>query len=289
MYNNQYLIKPTYRGNDSKRQNYWEREEKEISLRESYDKFSLNVQNFLVSESINFLLQPCLEGKSKENKEYGKVLCEQFVIENGSSNLLRQFGRKSQLLYEISNIVHEIYDDVMCKVDKQDALTFVIKPSDKKDFYNKLSDLSPEEISKEVNERTCKAAQEFIQNNINDKLDMEEIAAKTKEKIDNVKATNTEKKKELQKEYANMAKVRMNQIVYNRKKNVYEQMVHNFTNQIIKNENLYPSFVNESGKLNMDSITEKVDVMYRFLETINTAKIYDVNESYISELLDSIK
>lgn len=289
MYSNQYLIKPTSSRGNNRYQDFREREEKAISLRESYDKFSLNVQNFLVSESINFLLQPSLEGKSNEDKEYGRVLCEQFVNENGSSNLLRKFNRSSQLLHELYSIIKETYDDVMCKVDKQDNLSFVIKPSDKRDFYNKLSEISPDCVSKEVNERTCKAAQEFIQNNINDKLDMEQIAAETKEKIDNIKEKSKEKKEELQQEYANIAKAKMNQIVYNRKKNVYEQMVHSFASQAVKNDELHGKFVNESGKLDMNYITEKVDVMYRFLETINTAKIYDVNESYILELIESIK
>lgn len=290
MHSNQYLINPTYnsRGND-RYQEFRDREEKKISLRESYSKFSLNVQNFLVSESINFLLQPCIEDKNVADKNYGRVLCEQFVNERGASNLLRGFRRNSYLLHEIYSIVNETYDNIMCKVDKQDELSFVIKPSDKKDFYDKLADLSSEEITKKVNERCCKAAQDFIQNNINDKIDMEDIAIKTKEKIDNIKAKSQEKKKELQQEYANIARREMNKIVYNRRKNVYEQMVHNFADQVLKNESLRSNFINESGKLDMDSITEKVDVMYRFLETINTAKICKVNESYIKDVLDSIK
>ena len=81
----------------------------------------------------------------------------------------------------------------------------------------------------------------------------------------------------------------MNQILQ-RPKGLYEQLVNSLANSALtsKDESVSSVFLNESGKINLDIVKEKVDVMYRFLETVNSAKIKTINESYISDLLSSI-
>lgn len=287
MYRDQYLIKNEnkgqYRRIDSEERYY---ESKKIN--EQFEQFCTNVKNFLVSESINYILQTTLQEKSSTDREMGKVLCENFVKEIGASSLLKRFEHESYTLAEISSVINETYDNVMCKIDKNDTLTFCIKPSDKKSFYDGLDGLDVSKISDKIHQRCCDATADFIQSNINDKLDFEEIANKTKEKIDNIKARSKEQKDNMMKEYAMITK-QQTENVRNRKKNIYEQMVINMTSQIIKNSNLSEKFTNEEGKLNIDKITETVDVMYHFLETINTAKIYNVNESYLKSILESIQ
>lgn len=282
-----YTIKNS--SNTQTKYNSYEMKEKALVLRESYERFLADAKNFLVSESINFILQQCLEGKSDADKDYGKVLCENFVKEQGSEKIISKFSRGSLLLTELSTIIKETYKKITDNTDEKNKLSFTIKPSDKNEFYDKLSDLSVNDVSKEINQRTCKAAETFIQNNINDKLDMEEIADKTQKKISEIKVKDEEKRKMLTTEYTNMGKAKINKEIYGRNKTVYEQMIHKTTNQIIKNEELRPKFVLESGKLDMDIITEKVDVMYTFLETLNTARIHTVDESYLKELFASIK
>lgn len=285
MYNSPYELKPSNTYAESA-----ERARKSMETLNQYNKFCESVQNFLVSESIYSILQPCLEGKSDADKEYGRVLCEQFVQEEDSYSLLRRFNRESLMLHEMYLAIMESYDNIMCKIDKEDNLTFTIKPSDKKDFYDKLSDVSTSEVCKKITERSCKAAEEFIQANINDKLDMEEIAAQTKENIDKIKADTDEKKKELQEECVRMGRQRMAQVL-GRPKSLYEYLVNSLVNGVLSTENsdVKSAFVNESGKINMDMVREKADVMYRFLETINSAKIKSIDESYVFNILKSMK
>lgn len=285
MYNSPYELKPSNTYAESA-----ERARKSMETLNQYNKFCESVQNFLVSESIYSILQPCLEGKSDADKEYGRVLCEQFVQEEDSYSLLRRFNRESLMLHEMYLAIMESYDNIMCKIDKEDNLTFTIKPSDKKDFYDKLSDVSTSEVCKKITERSCKAAEEFIQANINDKLDMEEIAAQTKENIGKIKADTDEKKKELQEECVRMGRQRMAQVL-GRPKSLYEYLVNSLVNGVLSTENsdVKSAFVNESGKINMDMVREKADVMYRFLETINTAKIKSIDESYMFNILKSMK
>ena len=285
MYNSPYEIKPSNTYAKSA-----ERARKSMETLNQYNKFCESVKDFLVSETVYHILQPCLEGKSSEDKEYGRVLCEQFVKEEGAYSLLRRFNRESLMLHEMYLAIMESYDNIICKVDKEDNLSFTIKPSDKKDFYDKLSDVSTDEVCKKINERSCKAAEEFIQANINDKLDMEEVAAKTKERIDNIKADSDEKKKELQEECVRIAKEQMARIIA-RPKGLYEHLVHSLTNSVLtsKDTEVSNAFINESGKVNIDMVKGKVDVMYRFLETINTAKIKSIDESYIFDIIKSMK
>ena len=285
MYNSPYELKPSNTYAESA-----ERARKAMETLNQYNKFCESVQNFLVSESIYSILQPCLEGKSDADKEYGRVLCEQFVQEEDSYSLLRRFNRESLMLHEMYLAIMESYDNIMCKIDKEDNLTFTIKPSDKKDFYDKLSDVSTSEVCKKITERSCKAAEEFIQANINDKLDMEEIAAQTKENIDKIKADTDEKKKELQEECVRMGRQRMAQVL-GRPKSLYEYLVNSLANGVLSTENsdVKSAFVNESGKINMDMVREKADVMYRFLETISSAKIKSIDESYVFNILKSMK
>ena len=287
MYGNKYLIENNNRENFGR--SYSEdRYYRTLGVNSKYEKFSNSVRNYLVSEAVNSILSKVLEEKSTADKEYGKVLCEHFVDEMGSFNLIKRFEKESCVLAEMALLIKESYDNIMCKIDKNDELTFCIKQSDKKSFYDNLEGLDTDKIVEKINARTCDAAAEFVQNNINDKLDMEELANKTKEKIDNIKADSAEKKDSFVKEYTMYAKSKLESAKL-RKKNIYEQMVLEVSTNIMKNEELLPKFINESGKLNMESVVDKVDVMYRFLETVNTARIYNVNESYIKSVLKSIK
>lgn len=285
MYSSPYEIKPSNTYEKSV-----ERARKNMETLSQYNKFCESVQDFLISESIYSILLPCLEGKSDTDKEYGRVLCEQFVKEEGSYSLLRRFNRESLMLHEMYLAIMESYDNIICKMDKEDNLTFTIKPSDKKDFYDRLSNVSTSEVCKKITERSCKAAEEFIQANINDKLDMEEIAARTRERIDSIKVDSDEKKKELQEECVRIGKQEMARIV-GRPKGLYEYLVNSLANSVLttEDEQVKSAFINESGKVNIELVKEKADVMYRFLETISSAKIKPIDESYIFGILKSMK
>ena len=263
-----------------------------VRVNEEYEKFRKSLKVFLVSESINYILQKNLQDKSQFNKELGEKLCTAFVTECGADNLLRRFRKESCLLAEMANIVTETFDDVICKLDKDNSLTFHIKPSDKKSFYDGLDGLSIDSIVKKVNQRACDAAADFIQANVNDKLDIEDIAEKTQEKIDKITAVPKEKKDAMVKEYATYARNESYKVRH-RCRSVYEQMVVSISNQTMKNSKknaaLTEAFVGDNGAIKMDSIVETADTMYKFLETINTARIQPVNSEYISELLNGIK
>lgn len=264
---------------------------KKSEAQAKYNDFVNSLMPSLVAESLNYLLQKSLpETVSESDREYGRVLCEQYVQENNANSILRKIETESVMLACIANAVNEAYTKIIADTDK-DGLVISVKPSDKKDFYRTLEDIDTDKVCKKITERVCKATEEFIQNNINDKLDMEEAAAKTKEKIEAVKASSQSAETSVKQEYANIYQQKVSDIAYgiSRKKNIYEQMVNVATKSIVKNETLKESFLTESGKLDIPKITDKVTVMYTFMEMLNTAKIRNVDATYIQECLNSIK
>lgn len=267
-----------------------ENSNKAYAQHRAYTNFVDSVSPTLLAEAMNYILQKCLENTSEEDKKFGRVLCEQYVQENNAGNMLRQFKTKSVLLAETALCIEEAATKIIDHTDKN-ALNFTIKASDKKDFYRTLDDLSVDEVCKKINERVCNATEEFIQNNVNDKLDMEELARKTKENIDAVKASTKEKEEAIKQEHANLYHEAVNNIAtgYNRNKNIYEQMVNTATKSVVKDMKSYPIFVSESGKVDISKITDKVNVMYTFLEMLNTTKMRKVDAAYIQECINSIK
>jgi len=129
-----------------------------------------------------------------------------------------------------------------------------------------------------------------IESSINpaDQLTLEDAANKTKEKIDAINTDNEETAEAIKKECTNMYKSQVEHITSSRKRNIYEQMVNQVTSSIVKTESIRESFIVE-GKLDMPKIISKVNVMYTFLEMVNTTKMCKVDERYISEVLKSIK
>ena len=130
-----------------------------VRVNEEYEKFRKSLKVFLVSESINYILQKNLQDKSQFNKELGEKLCTTFVTECGANNLLRRFRKESCLLAEMANIVTETFDDVICKLDKDNSLTFHIKPSDKKSFYDGLDGFENIKITENTITATLKTKQ----------------------------------------------------------------------------------------------------------------------------------
>ena len=289
MLNNQYLIGGKTNGRDYSQSIYEQRQEKLFQTKRKLNEFAENTMNMLVAEAIYYIFEQTLEGKSQAEKMYGKVLCEQYVRENSALILLNKFKTKSQLLAEMAFAINETYNSILAKVNKDDELTFTIKPSDQKFFYDQLLELDSDKVVKKITDRVCQASEEFIQSNINDKLDKEEITRDTKQRIDATKASTQEKLDAIRQEHANIGRYMVNNVGVNRTRNLYEHMINLTCGQILKNEELKSKFVTEGGKMDMDSITDKVDTMYRFVETINTANIQDVTIPYINSLLAGIK
>lgn len=260
-------------------------------VKREYAEFVKNSRDYLLSECINMILQESLnEDTLQEDRDYGKALVEGFVQENDSAKLLGEFSRKSLFLANIAEAVNETHKKVIHSCKEGDNKTFKINKTVKDEFFSKMVGLSDKKITEKINERVCDSLENFVQAQVNDKLDMEELAEKTKEKIDNIKANSVQQRDAMVQEFTNYFNRESQKIKNrsNRKISLYEQLKYGTTENIVKDQSVLESFTNESGQLDMDKINRKVDVMYTFLEMLNTAKIVNVNEAYVQNILKNM-
>lgn len=264
-------------------------QQKLLEAKKEYSEFIANSKNYFLSESINMILQNSLdEDTSEENREYGKALVEAFVNENTSTKLLTEFAKKTLLLANISCIVNEAHQKVIHDSKEGDIKTFRISKTVDSEFFDKLVGLSDKRITDTINQRVCDSIESFVQSNINDKLDLDELAEKTKEKIDNIRAKSEEQRKAMVKEFTNQYNMQVQRIKQktNRKIGLYEQIMNNFTHDIVSDKSILESFTQEDGKLDVNKIQGKVNVLYTFLEMLNTTKMAKVDESYLEKIIN---
>lgn len=253
-----------------------------------YADFLEKTKRYYLSEALNFMLNRCLA--TSEHDNCGLDICRQFVQEEGYNNLMRNFKCKTYTLALVEQCVSEAVERTKNKTDKDNCITWTIRDSDQKEFYDSLRDLPIDKITTIINKRVCTATEDFIQNNINMKLDIEEVAAKSKERIDAAKEKYDEKRSEqIQKEQTRIYKGAVAEIKNNHTNNIYGHMMNLTSKAILENESIRKDYICESGKIDMGAIESKVKTMYTFLEMVNSFRIKTVDNKYIEECLASIK
>lgn len=268
-------------------------EEKQKSQKE-YANFISNSRDYLLVEAINMILQNSLnEDTNTNDRQYGKALVEGFVKEQGSVKLLTNFSKKSLLLAGISEAVKETHEKIIhgCADNGNKNKTYRITKTLNDEFFNKLVALDDKKINEKINERVCNSIEDFVQSNVNDKLDLDDLAEKTKEKIDNIKAKTTEEKEKIKESYTLQYQRQVNSIKnrVNRPVGLYEQIMHSMTHGIVSDNTILESFTTSEGRLDMGKITGKVNVLYTFLEMLNTTKMINIDEAFIESVLKDMK
>ena len=254
--------------------------------KKEFDKFSIGLREFLVVEALNSVLEASyMEGTSATLKKYGKSLINDFVQEEGCLNLLNKFKSSTEFLSNVASIVESSYSEIIEAVDPTNPDSFRVMDSSSKAFYDKISDLSVEKVSKEINKRVTDATNNFVKSNLEDKAKMEELAENIKEKIDSTKEKNQEDEDNIKQEFANMYRRQINSITNSKNRTILETTINHATKKVLKNESLLESYQNESGKLDVNKIVESTAVSYTFLEMINTLNIKNINESELKELI----
>lgn len=255
-------------------------------------KFLSESKEFLLEESLYKLLSNSLPSNSNIDNNLlnnGRNIIKNFINEEQCDSLLNKFKTQTIFLSELSSIIENTYSNIVSSISESFDINsdLTIKNSELEDFYNKLSTLDYDSLSKEISERVTKAEEKFIQDNINDKLYMEELANKTKEKIDSVKVKDSNIEESIKQEHARIYRSKINNI-QNRKKGILESIVIRTSSSIISNNDTKKQYTLESGKLNTEKVIEIGELMYTFLEMVNTAKIKNVDSSYIENILSSI-
>lgn len=271
-----------------KREHILEQRYAQDQRQRSLNAFTSESRDFLLSESLSYIMNKCFPSTIDESLLMrGRAVVESFVAEEGSMSLLNQFKTKTLFLSELANIIESTHKKVLHSCEGKDA-PFKITNSDMKAFHNRIDTMNTDTITKEIVSRVTKAEEEFMKANLKDKETLEELAEKTKQNIDNVKAKDSDTENEIKQECSALYRRQVDNIM-NRKKSILESMVLRMSKAVVTEESVLPQFTQENGKLDMQKIIDVSEVMYTFLEMVNTLKIKNVTSEYLHETLSSIK
>lgn len=254
----------------------------------NYNKFISESKDFLVGEAIYKLVAETLtENADPVLLNVAKNLSYNFVKEEGCRSLLNRFKTQSVFLSEIACAVEEVHAHIVECAKECLNSDFTISNSDLEKFYDRLDQLDYSNMANAIRAKVSKAEEDFIQANINDRLNMEEIANKTKEKIDQVKMKSDELEAAVKQEFANLYKESVSKI-QNRKKSILESFVLRTTQSVLIDDSMRTHYTLEGGKLNTKAVIELAEVMYTFLESVNTARMKDITPAYLENVLSTI-
>ena len=71
--------------------------------------------------------------------------------------------------------------------------------------------------------------------------------------------------------------------------NIFDRMVRNISEAVLKDQVIKEQFSLDNGRLDMDKIVESARCMYTLLEMVSSLKIEKVDSEYIEAALKSIK
>ena len=269
-----------------------ERRDNKHAKKFKLQNFKKSVKDKLTEEAFQRIFDKCLGDcifTDDNTKEYSKSLVCEYVQENGSDNILMNIKGKSLLLSELASCINSAYDRIIEAVDPDDENTFEVDQTEMDNFFEDLDMDDFDDVTSLIKTRVASASAAFVQQNINDKIDLYDSMRDTQEKINNLKQDvrqSDEDFEQVKESYMNINRRKASRIS-ERPRSLYEQMVYNASETVLKNESLRESFSN-NDKLDMDKIVESVNVMYTFLEMVNTLKIENVNEQYIMNVLNDM-
>lgn len=256
-----------------------------------YRQFLSEAKTTLLTEAIFYFVNESFDRSvTIDQRKQAEAVVLNFVKEEGADKLLNKYSTQTEFLANLSGIVNETYDKVVKEAkDAKKISAFNMKKSTTDAFYNKLQNISNTQVTNKIMDMVAQETENFIQQSVEDKNKMEEMAQKTKEKIDNIKARNPETKEAIKQEMVNAYNRESKLIRTNRPRSIFEEMVYHISNKVVKHKDLLNShYVNESGQLDVNKITENTKVLYTVLETLNTFKFRKFDNKDIQEIIQNI-
>ena len=249
-------------------------------------RFLEGVKNGLLNLAIMHLYQESFSHPMNErDKIVAKNLVSRFINEQGIGNLLTRFKYTNTILAEMGRIVTETYnkviDDIDSKKDPNNAkpIELNLDKTIVDDFYKDIIDLDTTEASSLIKDKVADAMSDFIDQNVQNRIEFQDVINQAKEKIQDTADEVTAEA------YMNEAKRQVNELRRTRPKNIFHYMVEAITKQAYKDENLNKRYVHESV-MDMDGVVNSAELIYTFLEMVNTTEM--VSQDYIKDYIKSL-
>lgn len=238
------------------------------------------------------LLENCIYVIAKE--AYGedepvlRRLAANYIQENGGPiKIHNKFKHSTELLSEFALEIDKYMERILkesedCDDDDDDCeVNYKIDPETEDEFCEKIAYSNIDDIVEVIKKRVEEAIEDFISKNAEDKDKLKEIIDRAQNKIEGLK------NEKVAESYIIGAKRAMNQVKDRRPMQLLEAMVNNISKDAVKNPENSP-FITE-GTLDVETVMEKTVVLYTFLETLNTAKIENIDEVFIKDVYEGRK
>lgn len=255
-------------------------------LSNRYTSFAETVRNSLVTEAIYNLFKKSVPAQfCSENAETSimrAIVCE-YVNEQGYDTILERMKTASTAMSEMYNTITETAQKILEAVDKSNPETFNITPDMRDEFFAQLDYSDSDAIADAINDRVTTAVGDFVTANTKDHEDITSALQQAQEKIDAAAPEDTELH-----EYYQMAGKRKVNEIRNAPKSVFHAMVSSLSESVVKNPDSHAEFMNE-GHLDMNKIVNRTRLMYTFMETLNTSRLHNIDEAFISDIVEGLK
>lgn len=224
------------------------------------------------------------------------ALCDSLLgsyIESTSVDTILKNMRfsKSGLLVSIYEAEQEAFDDITKDANAEDVTSQTIDPKAIEDFWNNIDKNNDiDDVTNMIRLRVSNAEEDFVNKNQADKEDIKTILKDTAERVQNAKASNDNDYSEaVEESEMRIAKDKIYNIQHESYHNVFDRMVRNISEAVLKDQVIKEQFSLDNGRLDMDKIVESARCMYTLLEMVSSLKIEKVDSEYIEAALKSIK
>lgn len=271
--------------------NLYELSMRRSSLSNKKAKFLESVKEaFLMEAMVKLYNESYLYRLNDNNKSAVKNMIVSFIKEHGAGNLICSFSTKNIVLSEIARVVDKYYNKVLESTDKKikecdctDPIELNLDKTIADDFFKELETLDYSDASNLIKERVADAIQQFIDYNYANKLEYEDIIKTTQE---NINASHSADET-VAEQYSMQAKRKINEMKLMQNKSIFNILVENFAHKVITNKDLRDKYTNSKKVIDMDKIVEDAQIVYTMLEMINTTNMIKVNESTLTDYLNS--
>ena len=179
-------------------------------------------------------------------------------------------------------------DDVSDSIDDDTLDDNGNLKDNKEEMFKKLeNDAEVTDAVDIIAKRISDAETEFIQKNAEDKKKIEQIVNKVDDRIKAV--TDSDKDPEAKEEDIESTQQEATRMITDIKEkrfhSIFEELVKDNFDYIMKDVSLKESYTDINGKINVAQIVESSRVMYGFLEFVNTIQLEKVNSEYILKVI----
>lgn len=257
-----------------------------------YSQFKRNLKEALVTEAIHNIYKQTIpqrvidqlntKGINVDTMERGFI--KDFVNEHGGAiKMLDRWSRRNVLLSEYANTINNTYEKVMEDTNNEVPETFGLASGTKTQFYDSLSQATPDDVVEIIRGRITSSIGEFVEDNQKMKMQIKDICDQTGAKV---AATDDD---ELKEHYQMKANASIRNYRDSKSFTVLQEVVKNIAKSIVKNENLREQYTNPDGRIDMETITNCGIVFYGLLETVNTMNMIKIDNVILDDILKKIK